>query len=36
MTARKLYEAVLIELNKENAPNILLEQFNYFANKATY
>jgi len=36
MTARKLYEAVLIELNKENAPNILLEQFNYFANKANY
>jgi len=24
----------LIELNKENAPNILLEDFNYFANKA--
>ena len=36
MTARKLYEAVLIELNKENAPNILLEQFNYLANKAIY
>ena len=34
MTARQLYEAVLIELNKENAPNILLEDFNYFANKA--
>lgn len=34
MTARSLYEAVLIELNKENAPNILLESFNYFANKA--
>ncbi len=36
MTARQLYEAVLIELNKENAPNILLEDFNYFANKAIY
>lgn len=36
MTARQLYEAVLIELNKENAPNILLEDFNYFANKAVY
>jgi hypothetical protein len=35
MTARQLYEAVLIELNKENAPNILLEDFNYFCNKAT-
>jgi uncharacterized protein VirK/YbjX len=34
MTARELYEGVLIELNKENAPNILLEDFNYFANKA--
>jgi hypothetical protein len=34
MTARQLYEAILIELNKENAPNILLEDFNYFANKA--
>lgn len=34
MTSRQLYEAVLIELNKENAPNILLEDFNYFANKA--
>ena len=34
MTARDLYEAILIELNKENAPNILLEQFNYFANKS--
>ena len=36
MSARELYEAVLIELNKENAPNILLEDFNYFANKAVY
>lgn len=34
MTARQLYEGVLIELNKENAPNILLEDFNYFCNKA--
>ena len=34
MTARQLYEGVLIELNKENAPNILLEDFNYYANKA--
>jgi len=29
-----MYEAVLIELHKENAPNILLEDFNYFANKS--
>ena len=34
MTARQLYEGVLIELHKENAPNILLEEFNYFANKS--
>ena len=34
MTARNLYEGVIIELNKENAPNLLLEDFNYFANKA--
>jgi hypothetical protein len=34
VTSRQLYESVLIELNKENAPNILLEDFNYFANKA--
>lgn len=36
MTSRQLYEAVLIELNKENAPNLILEDFNYFANKAIY
>ena len=34
MTSRQLYEGILIELNKENAPNLLLEDFNYFANKA--
>lgn len=34
MTSRNLYEAALIELHKENAPNILLEDFNYFANKS--
>lgn len=33
-TSRQVYEAVLIELNKENAPNILLEDFNYLVNKA--
>jgi hypothetical protein len=36
VTSRQLYEAVLIELNKDNAPDILLEDFNYFANKAVY
>lgn len=34
MTSRNLYDGVLVELHKENAPNILLEDFNYFANKA--
>ena len=34
MTARQLYEAILIELRKENAPNLLLEDFNYLANKS--
>ena len=34
MTSRDLYEGVVIELHKENAPNILLEDFNHFANKA--
>ena len=34
MTARQVYEGVLIELHKENAPNLLLEDFNYFVNKA--
>ena len=36
MTARQLYDAILIELHKENAPNILLEDFNYLANKSIY
>ena len=34
MSARDVYEAVLVEMNKEQAPNILLEDFNYFFNKA--
>lgn len=34
MTARQVYEAVLIELNKSQAPNLMLEDFNYFFNKA--
>lgn len=34
MTARQIYEGVLIELNKAEAPNLLLEDFNYFFNKA--
>lgn len=34
MTVREVYEAMLIELNKEQAPSMLLEDFNYFGNKA--
>jgi len=33
-TARKIMEAVLTELNKVNAPSVLLDDFNYFFNKA--
>lgn len=34
MTAREVYEAMLIELNKVEAPSMLLEDFNYIFNKA--
>lgn len=33
-TARQIYEAVLIEMNKVDAPSLLLEDFNYLFNKA--
>lgn len=36
MTARQVYEAMLIEMNKVEAPSMLLEDFNYFFNKAIY
>ena len=36
MTARQIYEAMLIEMNKVEAPSMLLEDFNYFFNKAIY
>ncbi len=35
MTAIQLYEAVLIELNKVQAPSLSLPDFIYFFNKAT-
>lgn len=35
-TAKQLYENVLVELNKTEASSILLEDFNYYANKAIY
>ena len=33
MTAKQFYTAVLVECNNTNAPSLLLEDFNYFANK---
>jgi hypothetical protein len=34
VSARELYEGVLIEINKDHSSNILLEDFNFWANKA--
>lgn len=34
MTARQVFEGMLTELSKVNAPSLLLEDFNYFFNKA--
>lgn len=34
MTIRDLYDAALIEINKLEAPSLLLEDYNYFINKA--
>ena len=34
MTSKQVFEGVLMELNKQNAPSIDLETFNYFFNKA--
>ena len=34
MTARQVWEGMLTELSKVNAPSMLLEDFNYFINKA--
>ena len=34
MTIRELYDFALIELNKTEAPSLLLEDYNYFLNKA--
>lgn len=34
MTARDIFKAMLTELSKVNAPSLLLEDFNYFFNKA--
>ena len=34
MTAKDVYRAILVEMNKTAAPSILLEDFNYLFNKA--
>ena len=34
MTTREIYEAVLVEINKENAQSFSLEEFNYILNKS--
>lgn len=34
MTARQVFEGLLTELSKVNAPSMLLQDFNYFFNKA--
>lgn len=34
MTARELYEFALTEVNKLHAPSLMLEDYNYFINKA--
>lgn len=34
MTAKQMFEYALIELNKVQAPSLLLEDYNYFINKA--
>jgi hypothetical protein len=34
MTAREIYEGVLVELNKENSQSFTIEEFNYIINKA--
>ena len=36
MTARQVYEGTLVEMNKVQAPSLLLEDFNYLFNKAIY
>lgn len=36
MTAREIFEYALIELNKVEAPSLLLEDYNYFLNKAIH
>jgi len=34
MTAKQIFEYALVELNKKEAPSLILEDYNYFINKA--
>lgn len=34
MTARQMFEAMLVELNNTSSPSLLLDDYNYFINKA--
>jgi len=34
MTSKEIFEYALVELNKKEAPSLLLEDYNYFINKA--
>jgi hypothetical protein len=34
MTARDIWDAMGVELNKVQAPSLLIEDYNYFINKA--
>ena len=34
MTLKQVYEALLVEMNKVEAPSLLLPDFNYLVNKA--
>ena len=34
MTSKQIFEYALVELNKREAPSLLLEDYNYFINKA--
>ena len=34
MRAKQIFQHALVELNKREAPSLLLEDYNYFINKA--
>ena len=36
MTSKQVFEYALVELNKREAPSLLLEDYNYFINKVVF